>query len=129
MEELHYMHKHIPNIIVTEHDSVLNINHLCSLPSAKSILTGFGRPWLRVSAGEINWLYDVFRVWKEVSLDLGVSVRMLERRQNILNIWQNWKLQYIHNHFGWTTKFCCEGSLGNFTRCCWDLHYCSMSSN
>ena len=65
LEELHSIRKHILNIIVTEHDFLLNTNHLCSLPSAESISTGFGRPRLRVWAGEINRLYDVYRSGKK----------------------------------------------------------------
>ena len=76
----------ILNIIVTEHDFVLNLNHQCSLPSAELTCTRLGQSRLRVSAVEINRLYDVYRSSKDFSLDFGVSVRTLERRQNIFNI-------------------------------------------
>ena len=81
LEELHSIHKLIVNIIVTKHDFVLNLNHLCSLPSAESICTGFGWPQLWVSAVKINRLYEICRPSKVVSLDFGVSVRTPERRK------------------------------------------------
>ena len=126
LEELHSIHTIMLNIIVTEHDFVLNSNHSCSLTSPEPRCTGLVGPQVRVSAVEINRLYDVCISWKVVSLDLAVSVRTLERRRNVFNIWQNLKLQYTRNHHGWPTMFYCEGSLGNFTRCWWDLHYRKM---
>ena len=86
LEELHSIHTSILNIVINEHDFVLNSNHPCFLPSAEPTYTGLGRPRLRVSAAEINRLYGVCRSWKDVALHLGVSVRTLERRRNEFNI-------------------------------------------
>ena len=91
LKELHSINTRILNNIATEHDCVLNSKHPCYFPSAESICTGLGRPRLWVSAVEINQFYGVYRSWKDVSLDIGVSVRTPERRRNISNIWQNWK--------------------------------------
>ena len=65
---------------------MLNSNHPCFLPSPEPTYTGLRRPRLRVSAVEINQLFDVYRSWKDVALHLGVSVRTLERRRNEFNI-------------------------------------------
>ena len=82
LEDPHSIRRRIVNIIITEHDFVLNSNHPCSLPSAEPTHTGLERPRQRVSAAEINRLYDVYRSWKDVALYLGVSARTLERRRN-----------------------------------------------
>ena len=86
MEELHSVHTGILNIVINKHDFVLNSNHPGFLPSAEPTYTGLGRPRQRVSAVDINRLYDVYRSWKNVALYLGVSVRTLERRRNEFNI-------------------------------------------
>ena len=41
--------------------------------------TGLGRPRLRVSAAEINRLFDVYRSWKDVAHNMGGSLRTLEK--------------------------------------------------
>ena len=86
LEELHSIHTRILNIIIFEYDFVLNANDSCSFLSAKPIYTGLGRPELRVSAVEINRVYDMYMSWKDVALHLGVSVRTLGRLQNKFNI-------------------------------------------
>ena len=82
----HFIHTKILNIIVTEHDFVLNSNHPCLLPLAEPICKGLGWPGLQISAVEINQIFDVYRSWKDVSLDLGDSEKMLERIRNVFNI-------------------------------------------
>ena len=77
LQELHSIHTRISNN--------LNLNHPCFLPSAEPTYTGLGWPRLRVSAVEINRLYDVYSSWKDVALHLGVSVRTLERSRNEFN--------------------------------------------
>ena len=86
LEELYSIHTRNLNIIIIEHDFVLNSNHPCSLLSAQPICTLLGWPRLRVSVVEINRLYNVYRSWKNVALHLGVSVRTLERKRNEFNI-------------------------------------------
>ena len=86
LEELYSIHTCNLNIIIIEYDFVLNSNHPCSLPSAEPICTLLGWPRLRVSAVEINLLYNVYRSWKDVALHLGVSVRTLERKRNEFTI-------------------------------------------
>ena len=86
LEELYSIHTRNLNIIIIEHDFVLNSNHPCSLPSAEPICTLLGWPRLRVSAVEINRLYNVYRSRKDVAFHLGVSVRTLERKRNKFTI-------------------------------------------
>ena len=65
---------------------MLNSSHPYYLPSAEPIYTGFERPRLRVSAVEVNWLFDVYKPWEDFALYLRISIRTLERRWNGFNI-------------------------------------------